>query len=165
MPTVTEQSITALAFCIDGRCAGYNQQPVEAVSRTNEFSYVELGGDLPGIERSTTQVMFANEADAVCPHCGKPRLISEQERPQYPNTSGMDPMAIFQYRDQQNQNQVRDLMRDQESEKLRREAENAELRAQLANVTTLLERQASVIDELQSRPRGPGRPRNVKEDE
>lgn len=163
MPTVTEQTVTALAFCIDGRCPGYNQQPVEAVRRTNEFSYLELGGDLPGIERSTTQVFFAREEDAVCEHCGKPRLVEEQERPEYPNVSGQDPLAIF------NRAGAAEQMRTVLLEQAQRDRELAEMRAQMAEqalamerMTALIERQSGVIDELQARPRGPGRPRKVE---
>jgi hypothetical protein len=170
MPTVSEVPITALAFCIDGRCPGYNQQPVEAVKRVTEFSYVELGGDLPGIERSTEAVMFADDGDAVCSHCGKPRLVSEQERPEYPNTSGQDPLAIFNR--QGAANQLREIIGEQEKEKLRHQAETSELRTMIAEqsarmeqMASLVERQAGVIDELQSRPRGPGRPRKVEGNE
>ena len=163
MPTVTEETVTALAFCIDGRCPGYNQVPVEAIKRRSEFSYLELGGDLPGIERSTEAVIFANEGDAVCEHCGKARLVSEQERPEYPNTSGQDPLAIFNR--QGTANQMRDMLLAQAE----RDKEQAEMRATLAEqalamerMNALIERQAGVIDELQARPRGPGRPRKVE---
>lgn len=159
MPTVTEESVTGLAFCIDGRCPGYEQQPVEAVKRTSQFSYLELGGDLPGIERSSEQVFFVNEADAVCALCGKPRLVSDQERPEYPNTSGQDPLAIFNR--QGAAAQMREVLRDQEAEKLRHEAEAAGLRSMLAEQSAQLERMAAAIEELQARPRGPGRPRGA----
>lgn len=158
MPTVTEETVTGLAFCIDGRCPGYNQQEVQAVKRTNEYSFVELGGDLPGIERSTSQVFFADESDAVCGYCGKPRLVDDQLRPEYPNTSGQDPLAIFSHSGGA-ATQVRDMLREQEAEKLRRDAENADLRATIAQQATLMERMSAQLDDLQARPRGPGRPR------
>jgi len=156
MPTVTEQNVTGLAFCIDGRCPGYNQQPVLAVKRTSEFSFVENGGDLPGIERSTSQVFFADEADAVCQHCGKPRLVEDHERPEYPNTSGRDPMEIFHFQGQA-ANTMREMMLAQENEKLRHEAEVSELRSQMAAQGALMERMAAQLDEL-SVARRPGRP-------
>jgi hypothetical protein len=159
MPTVTEENIVGLAFCIDGRCPGYEQQTVPALKRTNEYSYVELGGDLPGIERSSSQVFFIHEGDAVCPHCGKPRLVDEQVRPEYPNTSGQDPMAIF------NRSGAAAQMREMIAEQARREVETATLRAQLAEQSAQMERMANAIEELQSRPRGPGRPRKVEGDE
>lgn len=171
MATVTEERIEALAFCIDGRCPGYEQQPVPAVRRLNEFSYRDLGGDIPGIERSTTDVVFADpEHDGVCGFCGKPRLVSDQERPEYPNTSGRDPLEI--YHRGQAAGQMRELIGGQETERLKRELEASELRTALAEQATrmeqmagLLERQSSVIEELQSRPRGPGRPRKTEDED
>lgn len=172
MPIVTETEVTALAFCVDGQCLGYAQESVPALRRTSEFTYRELGGDLPGVEKSTTDVQFVNDEDAVCALCGKPRLISEQERPEYANVSGQDPEGIFKYKGQA-EGQVRDILRDQELKDARRDTENAELRALIAQqnaaierMTGHLERQAAQVEELQARPRGPGRPRRVQgEDE
>lgn len=163
MPTVTEQPITGLAFCVDGRCPGYNQEPVPALKRTSEFSYLELGGDLPGIERSSSQVLFVNDDDAVCALCGKPRMVSDQERPEYPNTSGQDPMAIFNR--EGSAAQMRDVLRNQEVEQLRHNSETAGLKTLLAEQAAAMERMSSAIEELQSRPRGPGRPRKPEESE
>lgn len=162
MPTITEETITGLAFCVDGRCPGYEQQEVPALRRVSAFSYLELGGDLPGIERSSAQVLFLNEGDAVCPHCGKPRLVEDQVRPEYPNTSGQDPLAIFSR--QGAAAQVRTMVADQ----AQRDVEAAQMRATLAEqsaamerMASIIERQSDAIDELQARPRGPGRPRSV----
>jgi hypothetical protein len=162
MPTVTEDTITAQASCTDGRCPGYEQVEVQAVKRLNQWSYVELGGDLPGIERTSSQVFFANEEDTACPFCGKPRIVDDQIRPEYPNMSGQDPLAIF------NRAGAAAQMREVIADQARREVETAQLRATLAEqsaqmerMAALVERQAEAIDELQARPRGPGRPRSV----
>ena len=88
MPTVVEATIDALASCRDGRCPGYEQQPVQAVRTVTEFSYFDLGGDVPGIERSTELIRFADLDDLPCPACGEPRLVSDQVRPIYQNLSG-----------------------------------------------------------------------------
>jgi hypothetical protein len=169
MPTVVSTQIEALAFCIDGRCPGYTQQPVPAIRRVNEYSYVELGGDIPGTERSTVDVVFLDpEHDAVCTYCGKPRLVSEQERPEYENTSGRDPLEIF-HRGQA-AGQMRELIGGQENDRLRRELENAELKARLAEQDTRIERLAGLLEQSNARVqdlkedpipprRGPGRPR------
>jgi len=159
MPTVTETAITGLAFCIDARCPGYNQQPVQAVKRLLEFSFVEQGGDLPGIEHSTSQVFFADEADAVCQHCGKPRLVEDHERPEYANASGRDPMEIFHYQGQA-ANTLRELQLAHENERLRHEAEVSELRGQLAAQGALMERMASQLDDLTAARRRPARKEN-----
>jgi hypothetical protein len=143
MPATTDKVIDAYASCRDGRCAGYKQQPVKAVETLIEFSYVDLGGDIPGIERSTTLIRFADETDEPCPYCGEPRLVADQVRPIYPNISGIPQDALLAIgRDSE---RVRDLM----LESAKRDTEIAELRAQVA----------ALVGELASRPRGPGRPR------
>ena len=52
-------------------------------------------------------------------------------------------------------------MREMIAEQVKREVETATLRAQLAEQSVAMERMANAIEELQSRPRGPGRPRKV----
>jgi hypothetical protein len=44
-------------------------------------------------------------------------------------------------------------------EQAKRDTEAAQMRTQMAEMAALLERQTAIIDELQARPRGPGRPR------
>lgn len=158
MPTVTERAIDALASCKDGRCAGYKQQPVKAIETLTEFSYLDLGGDLPGIERSTTMLRFADLADAQCPHCGEPRLVSEQTRPIYPNVSGQPQDALLSiHRDSE---RVRDL----ELSDARRDAELAQMRAMMERQAALIERQMSQIETLTAE-RVPARTRTRKESE
>lgn len=89
MATLTTTDIQAFAHCPDARCAGTKQQPVPAVRHTAEWTYVENGGNMPGIERSSAVLAFVSEStDASCPDCGKPRELSEQERPFYTPLSG-----------------------------------------------------------------------------
>src|SRR6184192_741405 len=97
---VTEEEVAAFAFCADGRCYGYKQTPVKGIRTTTEF----LNGTLDGAgavaaghpERSTMSVRFADEeTDGPCPECGKPRHISEQERPEYAPQSGQPQDALL----------------------------------------------------------------------
>jgi len=161
MPTVLENVIDGYASCRDGRCPGYKQESVKVVQSESQFSYIELGGDIPGIERSCFSYWWADEADEPCPHCGKPRLCSDQERPLYPNISGVPQDKLLAVgRDSE---QLRDLM-----------LANAQAQAQMAQMQTLIERSearaqrqeeqiTALTSELASRPRGPGRPRKVDE--
>jgi hypothetical protein len=135
MPTVTEKQIDAWASCADARCAGYKQVPVKAVETTTEFSYIDLGGDIPGIERSSSVVSFADLADAQCPQCGEPRFVTDQVRPIYPNISGQPQDALLHQHD--GAERVRDL-----------ELANAEAKAQMAQMQAMMERQNSLIERL-----------------
>lgn len=161
MPTVSEKLIDALASCTDGRCAGYKQQPVKALETLTEFSYFDLGGDVPGIERSTTLLRFADEADIACPFCAEPRLVADQVRPIYPNISGVPQDRLLHMHDADQR------MRDMQLANSQRETEMAQMRELMQRQASALERQELQIkqlgDELASRPRGPGRPRKVDE--
>lgn len=89
MATLTTTELQAYAHCRDPRCAGTEQQPVPALRHLSEWTYVENGGNMPGTERSTAILAFADEpTDAPCPTCSKPRELSEQERPYYTPLSG-----------------------------------------------------------------------------
>ena len=85
MPTVTESIIEGFAHCEDSLCPGNEQEVVQVRQRHEAFSYTEKGGDAPGIEHSQDYFYFADAADEACPHCGKPRAASGQERPVYPS--------------------------------------------------------------------------------
>ena len=98
MPTVTEKPIRAFAHCPDPRCRGTAQVEVEAFERETSYTFRDGGGDLPGVERSKVEPVFANEDDQACPHCAdararddlQPRLreLSLTPRKQYSNVSG-----------------------------------------------------------------------------
>lgn len=127
MPTQTEVVIEGFASCKDGRCPGYKQESARVVLRQVEYTYFDLGGDIPGVERSTVDVAgFEDPDDSPCPVCGKPRIASEQMRPEYPPMSGQDPDFIL------HQGQTDSQVRDMQMENLRRDKELAELREQLA---------------------------------
>lgn len=99
MPTVTEKPVRAFAHCPDPRCPGNQQEEVEGVERETALSYqADLGGDIPGVERSMIETVFAHEDDQACQHCAaaraveglQPQLreITTQQRKQYANVSG-----------------------------------------------------------------------------
>jgi len=159
MPTVTETLITALASCKDGRCAGYKQEPVQAVETQTDFSYIDLGGDIPGVERSTVSLRFADLADAQCPHCGEPRLVSEQTRPIYPNVSGQPQDALLSiHRDSE---RVREL----ELSDAKRDAVMAQMQAMMERQQATIERQAAQIEALLAQPTTRTRARKETSDE
>lgn len=105
-PNVREDIVTAYAHCPDPRCKGVAQQQVQAVRVTQEWTFASRGGgDDPGglgnvflnlIENSHTSLRFLNDGttngvndsdaanDMPCPHCGKPRELSDATRPNYP---------------------------------------------------------------------------------
>lgn len=149
MPTVTEQAVTAFAHCIVSRCAGNNQESVQAIRVETGHSYEDLGGDWPFVERSHVSVRFADEADAVCPHCGERREVTLEQRKQYAPLSGHDPMGLLDIQpfDPRLQNELRQQpLADPERE--RYERENAELRERMAKMEGyLMGQQAGQEDE------------------
>jgi hypothetical protein len=147
MPTVTQETLLGYASCPDPLCPGYEQQRAQVVRETQEFTYRELGGDSPGVERSSVDVRrFADDTDNECRYCHRQRVASDQERPQYAPISGQDPLALLHLNQQR---QIHDV----QAQGLERDRELAELRASLAELKA----------ELASRPRGPGRPRKVED--
>jgi hypothetical protein len=135
MPTVTENLIDAWAACSDGRCPGHKQQAVKAVLTLTEWSYFDLGGDIPGIERSSTLIRFNDVADAQCEFCGEPRQVADQVRPVYPNVSGVPQDKL--------------LMIGQDSERLRDlQLADAKREAEMAQMRMIMERQAALIERL-----------------
>jgi hypothetical protein len=162
MPAVVQNIVDGYVSCRDGRCPGYKQEPCQVKVTETQFSYMDLGGDIPGIERSTYVWTFADEDDIPCPHCGQPRMCSEQERPIYPNVSGVPQDAILMVgRDSE---RVRDMM----LEGAQRDTQMAQNQALMERMSSQLERQERQIEqlssELASRPRGPGRPRKVEDE-
>ena len=155
MPAVTETTVDAYAACHDGRCAGYKQEAVQGIVTLTEFSYVDLGGDVPGIERSTTLIRFADDNDVPCPVCGEERFISDQVRPIYPNVSGRPQDALLHINDSN------ERVRDVELQDARREAEMAQMRVQMERQNAMIER---LTREQEPVKRGPGRPRKEPEE-
>jgi hypothetical protein len=91
--TSTEQ-VSALAHCPDPRCEGHTQRQVQALRSTVEHTYVDLGGDSPGVERSQIYL----HADETCPECGRLCEITDQQRVSYAPLSGKDPNGLLQYK-------------------------------------------------------------------
>ena len=160
MPTVTETTVDGWASCRDGRCPGYKQEPIQVVETLTEFSYVDLGGDVPGIERSTMLIRFADPRDEACEHCGGSRIAADQVRPIYPNVSGQPQDALLHV------NQQAERVRDIELADAKRDAEVAQMRSLMERQLNASERQqqeiARLTAELAARPRGPGRPRKTE---
>lgn len=128
MPIIDRVEITAYAHCsaqlTDGeialdsggvpsgeaRCEGYRQQQVSGILETVHFTYRDghagAGSDpmdavvADMTERTVARVLFADEADRPCPHCGSPRELSDQQRPTYSSLGGArgGPDVIFQDR-------------------------------------------------------------------
>lgn len=136
MPTVTEDIVRAYAHCQSAKCIGNKQQDVDGIRTTTVYTYIDLGGDLPGPERSTERVRYADNADAVCPHCDGPREISEQPRPQYAPVSGQAQDTLLHLGE--TQARVRDVEHAREVDELKRELEMRELKSELAEMKALL---------------------------
>jgi len=143
MPVVTETTVDGFVSCMDPRCPGHKQRPVQVRQRKQEFSYRELGGDLPGNERESIDTV---QEDERCPDCGKAQVYSDQERPEYAQISGQDQLALL------NLNQSGQI-RDQQMAQLKADKELAEMRAKQTETDKLL---AEMAEELRRR-RG-GRP-------
>lgn len=164
MPTVTETIVTAHAHCQDAQCLGYIQEPVQAGHTHVELSYLDLGGDNPGIERTFDYLRFADDADQSCPHCQKPRAVTDQTRPEYLNLSGHDPMGLFELKGQM-KGEIQNLQHARELDEATRGREFAEMRAEIASLRTLLAQQANAPQPpapaapvAEEPRRGPGRP-------
>lgn len=153
MPTAMQQTVQAYAHCQDAQCLGYRQEIVEGVRTTTEFTYLDSGGDMPGVEKSNERVTFVNDEDIPCPHCEKPRAIGEQQRPEYPNISGHDPMGLFEFKGR-TEGEIRDIRHAAEVDKLTRDSEAAELKTQLATTQAQLAAMQAQLAELTAAPRG-----------
>jgi len=157
MPTVTETTVDGWASCHNGRCPGYKQEPIQVIRTLTEFSYFDLGGDIPGIERSAELVRFADpDTDGTCEFCGGPRFAADQERPIYINISGIPQDALLRV------GLDAERISTMQLESAKRDAEVAQMRTLMERQAVALERQEALIAELQARPRGPGRPRKAE---
>lgn len=94
MQTYDEQ-ISGYAHCNDPSCSGNSQQPVPVIRHTTNATYLDGGGDLPGIEKSWTAFSFADAEDEKCPFCSDRREVTDQRRPRYDPLSGHDPLALL----------------------------------------------------------------------
>lgn len=151
MPTVTEDVVPAFAFCQSAQCLGYQQEPVDGVRTTTAYTYLDSGGDMPGVEKSTEMVRFAVETDAVCPHCEGPRQVSEQVRPEYPNVSGHDPMGLFEFKGK-TQGELRELRHQRELDELKRDGEVKDLKAAMAEQARQIDQLMGALAEKANKP-------------
>lgn len=94
MPTVTEDPITAWAHCPDATCNPYEIE-TPAVRRTTSYTYIDRGGDFPGIESSTSSIVPGDDTQLHCETCGKPLELAKAPRAVYPNESGVDPNGLL----------------------------------------------------------------------
>jgi hypothetical protein len=122
MPVVTETPVDGWVACRDPKCPGYKQRETTVTRRKQEFSYRELGGDLPGNERESIDIVHP---DDPCPDCGGPQTFSDNERPEYASISGQDQLALL------NLNQSGQI-RDAQIEDLKHAKEIAEMKAREA---------------------------------
>jgi hypothetical protein len=96
MPATTEAPVRAYAHCVNPRCRGNEQVPVEAIAIETSYFYPETGGDgmFGHPERTTNSLRFADPDEAKCEHCGSHRDLSAQPRMQL-DDSGYDRMALL----------------------------------------------------------------------
>lgn len=124
MPSTTEAPFTGYAHCNSPRCPGHNQEKVEGVRVETFHTFVERGGDLPGIESSQVSLRFADEDVRACPHCGRNREITDQTRKRYAPLSGhsqdgllgappFDPAKLQEQRQKPMTNEEREQMEAQ----------------------------------------------------
>jgi hypothetical protein len=95
MPTVTQAPQPVYVHCTTPTCPGMFQEKVDGFRRETSFSFYELGGDIPGTERSTVEAVVADEDVATCEHCGAHRDAALEPRPQYEKLSGFDPAGLL----------------------------------------------------------------------
>lgn len=136
MPTATQEQTAGWVSCMDARCVGYKQKEATVTKETVAFTYHDLGA-LPSdpvpataVERETVRVV---QVDGECEHCHGPLLFTDQARPQYPQVSGQDDLALLSLNQQ---GKINDL----QVEGLTRDKELAEMRAALAEMQTELQR-------------------------
>lgn len=98
MPRTLTTEIEAFAHCRDPRCAGYLQEKVKGVREVVEITYVDSGGDMPGVEKSMVYIRFQDETDIDCPTCGQAREVTEQKRRVYQPLSGHAQDGLLQYK-------------------------------------------------------------------
>lgn len=153
MPLVTDVQVDGYVSCIDPRCPGYEQRPVQVIRRIAAFTYQELGGDgsVPqsAIERETVGVV---QTDETCTFCDKPVIFSDQMRPEYAPVSGQDPLELLAI---SQQTQIRDV----QIQNLEAAKESAELKALVAQQGAMLQQMQAELD----RRKG-GRPRKDPEE-
>ncbi len=135
--TSTENVIDGYIFCPDGRCPGNAQVKIKVIC-TEVFHPYE--GSTPGYERSMEY--FRSETEPLaCPHCGIDRLVSDQERPNYLNISGHDPLGLLDL-----QNKTGSELAAMRQDAANTNTEIEDLKSSVAELTELLLEQAKLLE-------------------
>ena len=168
MPTTTVTVVEGLAFCPDPRCPGYEQVPAAVRVTHAEWSYIELGGDLPGIERAMDYETFAlqdGEDIPSCQHCGTRMEATTQVRPEYARVSGQDPLRLLSLDQDTIRRAMQGTQNDQAVELANLRTQLAEMRAEMMQMVLDARSAAAPPPTLEPEPpkRGPGRPRKEPE--
>lgn len=90
------------AHCSDAFCAGNAQQEVDGERETVEVAVGDMYGEFKAptdflTENSRVYYRAADDV-AACPHCGKPRELTEQVRPTYAFMSGHSQSGLLKMR-------------------------------------------------------------------
>lgn len=117
MPIITRSECQAWAHCsaqldADGavaldsggvpageeRCPGFKQERVSAVRETVAYTYADQQQSASSdpmdamvaqmVEHSVERLLWADETDIACPHCGSERALADQVRPVYQSLGG-----------------------------------------------------------------------------
>lgn len=96
MPASTETPVKAYAHCVNSRCPGNAQVPIDAVVTDMAWAYSEQGGDgmFGHPERTARYLRFADPEQSKCEHCGGNRDLSDTPRIQL-DDSGYDRGALL----------------------------------------------------------------------
>jgi hypothetical protein len=144
MPATTQTPVRAYAHCTNPRCPGHEQEEVDALQVETSFFFSDNGGNIPGVERSSVMLVWADAEQAAC-RCGRTRDLSESRRRRYDNLSGFDPDGLLEMQSQgiefDPRKQIEILsspVADEEREQLL--AEKAALEARLAEQDTAIAR-------------------------
>lgn len=96
----TETAVPGFLHCPEPRCPGSAQVTAVLTHTLVTETFAERGGAtgdprdaLP--ENSHEYLRVQDPEDLPCPHCGKDRECSTQERPIYDPLSGKDPMGLL----------------------------------------------------------------------
>ena len=143
---VTEAPVRAYAHCVNSRCPGNKQEPVDAIAVETIYSFQDTGGDgtFAHPERTNMRLRFADPDQDRCEHCGKNRDLSETPRMQL-DDSGYDRMALLD---------IEPDMRDPESFKkggahvVIDDARTAALETENAELRSMMQAQAEQLAEL-----------------
>jgi hypothetical protein len=134
MPTTVVEVVEGFAFCPDPRCPGYEQVATAVRVNRTSWSYIELGGDLPGTERSMEYESFPledGEQPPNCPRCGARMEATTQQRPEYARISGQDPLRLLSLDQNTISRAMQGTQSDQAVELANMRAEMAEMRAEM----------------------------------